>query len=404
MRRGDDGSVELDLGRLGGISEGLVVTYQRHGQVVGRSVPRRRSGGDPSLESRVLEARNTIFSQELWHELTREARTLAAYDVRLEGSRLTCKVDPASTITVELLPLASCPPAEGDLVDNGTAEAISASLHILLSYAHRYNELIRTRPIPPHVPRSRGQQTYALLRPIIARMKSLLSVRACTQHVGSLAQALRAAGFASSFILRTPQVLSTTEPDAAAAANEPPAAQTLVRNMLQPLEFTVEFDMLPGASLTIRGRTILFPVTTTFYHVFLPPSPSLLQGLSAPYPDGYPDLRGLFDYLYTTVARTLPRHFLADLDKAPGAERWTQSVVGTSIRDVETETLEVHFSVRQQGPRTALVLTSTVAVDRAPHQRRWQWVSSDGDDMDEDGSERRPLAEVVAEVMAKSSS
>ncbi|PHH86145.1 hypothetical protein CDD83_10661 [Cordyceps sp. RAO-2017] len=37
MRRSEDGSVELDLGRLGGVSEGLVVTYERGGRVVGRS-------------------------------------------------------------------------------------------------------------------------------------------------------------------------------------------------------------------------------------------------------------------------------------------------------------------------------------------------------------------------------
>lgn len=398
MRRGEDGSVELDLGRLGGISEGLVVTYQRDGQVVGRSVPRRRSAGDPSLESRVLEARNTIFSQELWHELTREARTLAAYDVRLEGSRLEYKVDKASSVTLELLPLASCPEADDALPENSAAEAISASLHMLLSYAHRCNELTRTRPMPPHVPRSPGQQTYALLRPIIARMTSLRSTRACARRVGRLAQALRAAGFASSFTLRTPDVLSATTDPGAAAPNQPPAAHTLVRNMLQPLEFAVDLDLLPGASLTIRGRTILFPVTATLYHVALAPSSPLLQGHCAPYPDGYPHLGALCDYLNTTVARVLTSHFLADLAAGgpPGGSRWTQSLVGTAICDVDTEALQMHFSVEQQPSHTALVLTAAVTVGRVPHRRVWRWTSSP-QALD---AEPRPLARVVAAAAA----
>lgn len=392
MRRSDDGSVELDLGRLGGVSEGLVVTYEKDGKVVGRSVPRRRTGDDPSLESRVLEARNTIFSQELWHELTRESRTLAAYGVRLEGSRLTCKIDQSSTIAVELLPLTSCPEPDDTMPESSTAEMMSASLHLLLGYAHRYNELMRTRPIPPHVSRSRGQQTYALLRPIIARMTSILSIQSCTRYVGDLTKALQKAGVAASFTLHTPQ-LSAVEASAS-GPNQPSGAQTLVRNMLQPLEFTVKLVILPEFSLTIRGRTFLFPVTATYYHVLLPPS-SPLQASGAPYADGYSDLRGLSDYLRTAVARSLTSHYLAKLSEMPAKTEWTPSVLGTSLRDPDEENVEIHFTVQEQQDATpALVLSSTAMASR---QRTWKWAS-------EGPSESRTLEETVHEVVSKSAS
>lgn len=398
MRRSDDGSVELDLGRLGAISEGIVVTYHRDGEVVGRSVPRRRSGGDASLEARVLEARNTIFSQELWHELTREARTLAAYDVRLDGARLTCKTDRASAITVELLPLASCPAAAADgLPDNGTAEAVSTSLHVLLSYAHRYNELVRTRPMPPHVPRSRGPQMYALLRPVIARFTSRRSVGACTRLVGGLARALRSAGFAqSAFTLRTPRARPAAAPGAAGAPNQPSAAQALVRSMLQLPEFAVDLDVLPGASVGVRARTLLFPVVATFYHVVVPRH----SGLVAPSPDGYADLAALSDYLDTAVAHALAGHFLAGL----GGDRWARGVVGTSLRCAAAETLDLHFSVERHAHAAALVLTSSVVADYTSRRRRWQWTASPDADAGAGASEPRPLAEVVAEVVATASS
>ncbi|KJZ72564.1 hypothetical protein HIM_08088 [Hirsutella minnesotensis 3608] len=400
MRRGEDGSVELDLGRLGGVSEGLVVTYRRGDEVVGQSVPKRRSDDNPCLEARVLEARNTIFSQELWHELMREARTLAAYDVRLEGSRLICHIDQATSITMELLALESCPAPNDALPENSAAEAISESLHILLTHAHRFNELIRTRPLPPHVARSRGQQTYALLRPILARIKSLLSIRSCTRLVGSMSKSLRAAGFASSFTLRTAELSVADNGPGGGGANQPSGAQTLVHSMLQPLEFNTDFTILSDTTLTIRSRTITFPVTTTFYHVSLPPS-SPLHAVAAPYADGYPDLSGLSDYLHTTIARVAWRHLLADPVSTLRPDQWTLSVAGTSICDVATETVEMRLSVQQQHDyaRAALCLNSTVAVDQNPDQRAWRWLSEP-----DAGGERRPLAGVVAEVVAKSPS
>ncbi|UNI13795.1 RNA polymerase II mediator complex subunit [Purpureocillium takamizusanense] len=388
MRRSEDGSIELDLGRLGGVSEGLVVTYEKDDKIVGRSVPWRRSPDDPLLESRVLESRNTIFSQELWHELTREARTLAAYDVRLQGSRLTCKVDESSKITIELLPLEACPSPDDSLAENGTTEMTLLSLHILLSYAHRYNELMRTRPIPPHVSRARGQQTYALLRPIIARLKSNISIRACTEYVGDLVGALQKAGLPSSFTLRTPQ-LSMIE-SGASGPNQQSGAQTLVRNMLQPLEFTVKVVILDDMSFTIRGRTLLFPFTATYYHVLLPPS-SPLQSMAAPFADGYSELRTLSEYVQTAVARTLAMHNISRLSASSTNCEWALDIVGTAIQDAEANRSALHFAVRDVDSGSTIVLTSVPAGESGSNggQKAWTWAKNGS------GSESRTLEAVV---------
>ncbi|RDA95320.1 hypothetical protein CP533_3537 [Ophiocordyceps camponoti-saundersi (nom. inval.)] len=412
LRRSEDGSVELDLGRLGGVSECLVVTYLRNDQVVGRSVPtrrrHRRRQDSSSLESRVLEARNTIFSQELWHELVKESRTLAAYDVRLQGSRLRCPTGPDAVITIELLPLASCPPAEEDesLPHNSVAEAISLGLHVLLGYAHRHNELMRTRPMPPHISRSRPQnQTYALLRPVIARLASTRSIDSCTRLVGNLCKALQKAGLASSFILRTPLPASPAD---AALSSHASASQALVRSLLQPLEFAIDFTILANVSLTLRGRTFLFPITSTHFNVSLPPD-SPLRPSCVPCPDGYPDMSALADYLDTSVARALTSHFLARLLSHPSSSRrpWAESVVGTSILDQESERWSLHFSARREDDddTSALVLSSTVVdheYDSRPRRRTWKWSSSSPSSSSADASqsESRPLADIVDDVAA----
>ncbi|KAK2590884.1 RNA polymerase II mediator complex subunit [Conoideocrella luteorostrata] len=375
MKRGEIGSAELDLGRLGGVSEGLVVTYEKYGKLVGRSSPHGRSNDDTSLESRVLGARNTIFSQELWHELTREARTLAAYDVRPEGSKLTCTVDDSSKITLELVPLESYPISDDSLPDNSVAETISISLHVLLSYAHRCNELMRIRPIPPHIPRYRGQQVYALLRPVIARMASIRSVQTCTAFVGAITKSLQKASLSSSFTLKTSH-LSVIDP-ATQGPNQPAGAQSLIRNILQPIEYNIEFTILPGLSLTIRSRTYLFPVTTTFYHVVLPPS-SELQDVCAPYTDGYTDAKGLFDYLRTATSRALILHFLRKLSDSTSSSKWMRTVQGSSIRNSGNDSHEIQFSV-VESPDVAIAVTSVTIGGESPTSKTWRWSQEDGD-------------------------
>ncbi|KAK2673340.1 Mediator complex, subunit Med17 [Fusarium oxysporum f. sp. vasinfectum] len=274
MRRGNGGAVQLDCGRLGGVSERVVVTYERDGQVTGRSALPAETAADAPLEERVLEARNTIFSQELWHELTREARTLAAYDVKPYDSRLICDIDPASKsrVILELVPLGPQASSDDDLPDNQIAETISLALHTLLSYAHRQNELTRTRPIPPHIPRSRGQQTHALLRPIIARLMHLHNVQVVTKHVGVLVQSLQRAGFPSRFVLHTAPISLTDSDPANQGPNQLASSQIMIRNMLQPIEFNIKLTILPNVSFTVRGRTFLMPVTATYYYVITPPT------------------------------------------------------------------------------------------------------------------------------------
>ncbi|KAF4460769.1 calcium channel yvc1 [Fusarium albosuccineum] len=371
MRRGDNGAVQLDCGRLGGVSERLVVTYERDGQVTGRSALPAQTTDRAPLEARVLEARNTIFSQELWHELTREARTLAAYDVKPDGSRLTCELDPSSKskVTVELVPLGSLPSSDESLPDNKIAETISLALHTLLSYAHRHNELMRTRPMPPHIPRSRGQQTYALLRPIIARLMHTRNVQTVTKHVGAIVQSLRRADLPARFTLHTPQT-SISESDANnRGPNQPSASQTVIRNMLPPIDFNIKLSLLSDNTCTVRGRTFLFPVTATYYNVIVPAT-SPLASICAPYKDGYPDPDALADYLRTATARLLTEHFLSNLVSSPSAPHWIKSVQGNSIRDVEKEDFEIHFAVTDT---PALLVTSTSVIDGKPSSQKWTW-------------------------------
>ncbi|KAM3436975.1 hypothetical protein MY4824_004076 [Beauveria thailandica] len=446
IRRGDDGVPWLDMGRLGGTPERLVVTYERGGKVVGRAASqelrdddgRDDNGAGGDLQARVLGARNTIFAQELWHELTREARSLAAYDVHPDDEkRLVCAVDANTRIIVELLPASSSSAAaaaaqpqlndhDDNLPENTTAEAISLALHILLTYAHRCNELLRIRPLPPHVPRTRGQHVHTLLRPVIARLLYARSARSATQLVGNLVQTLRRAGVTgSSFTLCTPQPTVADFAAAAAGPNQPSAAVSLVRHMLQPTDFAVDVALLPGddgdgdVSFSVRGRTYLVPVTATYYHV-LAPAGAAIHALCAPYPDGYPDLAALADYLCVVAARALAAHYLRrrraatagaaaggsaaqeeEEDKDKG-QTWVLGALGTRIRHArDHDRPQLEFVVERDAAAAAAAeeegedggaaaLRLIVSTDK----QSWTWSASSSDN-----SAKETLEAVVDKVL-----
>ncbi|KAL7800021.1 subunit 17 of mediator complex domain-containing protein [Trichoderma ceciliae] len=376
MRRGDNGSTGLDFGRLGGVSEALVVTYEKDGKVVGRSTTRAASE-DGSLESRVLEARNTIFSQELWYELTKESRSLAAYDVKPEGRKLSCQVDETTKISFELLPLESCPSLEEDLPKNNLAEKISMALHILLSYAHRYNELMRVRPIPPHISRTSRQPSYALLRPVLARTMYLNNTEGSMQYVGALVRTLQKAGLSSSVVLRTTQA-SASDPNSR-GPNQLSASHTLVRSLLQTQDFTIELTILPDISLIIRGRAFSFPVTATYYYILLPPS-SPLPTMCPPWAEGYPSVRTLGDYLRTAVVRVLTSHFVSMLSSpsmpVDNNATLVESFHGTSIQDLDKKNVDIHFAMEHEGDSDDLALSITSTTRPNAGVKTWKWSTS----------------------------
>ncbi|KAL2689725.1 hypothetical protein Neosp_003785 [[Neocosmospora] mangrovei] len=350
MRRGDDGAVQLDCGRLGGVSERLVVTLEKDGKVTGRSALPAQTTDDAPLEARVLEARNTIFSQELWYEIRREARNLAAYDVKPDGSRLTCELDPASKskLTIELVPLGSQSSLDESLPDNHMAEMAAISLHILLTNAHRNAELFRTRPMPPHIPRTRGQNIHTLVRPVIAYFMHYRHLINATTYIGRIVQSLRQAGLPANFILLTPRV---SDPDLAGLRAPP------------------ELTLAPGATMDVRGRTFLFPVTATYYQVATPPN-SLIARICAPFREGYPTPDALHDYLSTATARVLTEHFRTLLTSSPSSTRWVKSIKGDSIRDADKEEFEMRFALTQE-PK--LLVTGTSQVEGKTLRQEWEW-------------------------------
>lgn len=343
MRRGDDGSVQLDMGQLGGVSERIMVTYEQSGTVLGRSSIGTQPSLDAPLESRVLEARNTLFAQELWFELGRESRTLGAYDVRMKGSSLICKLDHQEdlNIRVELMSLDDAPLPDESLPDNHIAESISLGLHLLLSFSHRQSEMRRSQPRQPGAPRKPQNETPALLRPIIARSVYNRSIAQTTRFVGALTQSLKKAGLEATFTLQTPEPPTIPE-----VKNKNPNAHSVAGSVIQQLikvqPFRIDLTILPGASLTIEALTFSIPAIATLYKVQTPAG-SMLESICPPFKDGYPDMPSLIDYLVESTSQVLTSHLLAN---AP-TDDWSRTLARNAIRHAQSDDWEIRVEIAE---------------------------------------------------------
>uniref|UniRef100_A0A8H7TUF5 Mediator of RNA polymerase II transcription subunit 17 n=1 Tax=Bionectria ochroleuca TaxID=29856 RepID=A0A8H7TUF5_BIOOC len=392
MRRGDDGSVQLDCGRLGGVSERIVVTYERDGEVVGRSSVPAQTDQSAPLEKRVLEARNTLFSQELWHELNREARNLAAYDVRPEGSSLTCKLDESTKLRIDLVTLDSTPSTSDSSPGQNVAETISQVLHLLLCYSHTQNELGRTRPIPPHLPRSRGQQIYPLLRPIIARASHLQGVKSSSKYIGTLVQCLKNAGINASFSLHTPPPFTLqSQPNLANQPSPPTSSSATCSTLPTSHSRWLYSQMHHSLSAPEQPSTLSQAPTSTSSSPFFIPTRENLP----PFREGYPDVDTLSEYIRTATCRLLAEQFLAEIPDG----LWVPNIKGDSLRPADNDESELRFIILEDEPNSpTLVVKSTKVAGQSSNTEKWEWRSSSTE------SESTSLADCVNRVIGKKAS
>ncbi|KXH46333.1 RNA polymerase II mediator complex component SRB4 [Colletotrichum simmondsii] len=432
LRRGDDGSALLQHGRVGSGCQRLAITVSRSGEPSGRLAVGASVPDSALLPDRVLEARNTIFAQELWHELHREAHSLASYGVRADNNSINFNPSLGPSLTLELETLEDSAATVGASPDNVLAEATHLGLHILLSHAHRLNELQRLRPTPPHQRRNQTQNQYHLLRPIIAKILYDRSVEQVTSFAGDLTRVLRQAGVeAASFTLNTPPFpTAELKNTSGGASNRPNASQALTNMLTSPADFQIELTLTPTSRLQIRGRTFLLPLTTTQFQLQLLPNvaaapagsepsngeqppappPNTLQSSYPPSRDPYPDIASVQLYITNAAAHALTDHAMSLIPppqqpanpstppSEPAPAEWIKSVRGTAIRDIDTETREIRFDILNSGPenRPTLQIGAAWRAGDKPLLQRWSWAAGSDPSL---SSTQPHVSDIVAAVV-----
>ncbi|KAI9673370.1 MAG: RNA polymerase II mediator complex subunit, partial [Caeruleum heppii] len=221
LRRGDKGRVVLDRGRLSGQAKSVRVRMlDESGALSSVSTTPPLHLSTATTEESILNARNSIFEEELFFELGREARQLASQGVRIMDSTIHIQAG-ARTIIIDLVPLDDAP--DLDSLDDGSvglANAVALTLRILLSHAHRQNLHRRSEPPPPLTDRKRTLPPYSMLRPVLAHLRHQHSFTKVRNLIESFGAILKTAGLKTESVFRAASnCVSHLERSAAASQN-----------------------------------------------------------------------------------------------------------------------------------------------------------------------------------------
>lgn len=170
-----DGTVALDRG-IGSKPKGLRAVLRRDGEIIGSSkVPAIPDAEESTLEARIRYARDSLFDEELFHEMIRESRTLASLGVGMKGSAILFALKGVENTKFDVsLDLVALDEDHGQFSassreEDTLAQAIVLAARLLLIRAHR-DRLKKRSELPPPLSdkMTNDRPLLPLLRPVMA--------------------------------------------------------------------------------------------------------------------------------------------------------------------------------------------------------------------------------------------
>lgn len=261
LRRAEDGSLILDKGLVPSKARKMRVRVRTSNQINGCTKPAKYTSNEESIEGRILQARDTLYEEELFHELMREARVMNGQGVTTRQNLIRLAVSEEQEIMLDLVDVdQEASEASSDDVateysheDDVLADAIAHSIRILLSYAHRQNLRRRTQPPPPLSQKRRHTPEYYLLRPVLAYLEHRSHVRWLESFLHDIDRVMESAGISCDCIAAPFASVNLQRKDLSLSKVE-----ALVQAFLVPLESTFSGSLVtPQSSFQVRIRTNL---------------------------------------------------------------------------------------------------------------------------------------------------
>ncbi|OQE46832.1 hypothetical protein PENCOP_c001G01254 [Penicillium coprophilum] len=266
LRRAEDGALLLDEGLIPSKARYVRVRVIQDGRLSGSSKPTRSTlDGEKTIEDRILQARDTVYEEELFHELVREARAIASFGVTTRQNLVQIPASDNLEILLDLVDTTeNTLQPQDNISQQGTslAEGLAHTIRILLAYAHRQNLRRRTQLPPPLTPKTRAIPEHQLIRPALAYIKHMSHVCWLQSLLKDLFSVLQSANLKPPAY--TARVFSAGKPRQTSPA---PTLEALLGQFLTPLLSTFKGEILtPRGSFSISIHTNLSspPFGTTF--------------------------------------------------------------------------------------------------------------------------------------------
>ncbi|KAK4939125.1 RNA polymerase II mediator complex subunit [Elasticomyces elasticus] len=194
LRQSDDGSVFLDRPSNPRRRTALGVSVIRDNAKTGYFHFRTAKGGQAGdINQQLRDMRDSLFEEELFYEVCREARVAANQGIHIRAEAVEIEVGGDYQLS-----LAYGPEQEDDIPTNAEdkliAEFVAVSLRLLLSAAHEANLSRRSQKPPPMTLKPRPGPEYALIRPVLAHLRHKAEATAFWNSCQALLRPFKQAG------------------------------------------------------------------------------------------------------------------------------------------------------------------------------------------------------------------
>ncbi|KAI1334722.1 subunit 17 of mediator complex-domain-containing protein [Xylariaceae sp. FL0016] len=327
LRRNADGAVHLGLGPIGGGSQRVRLTIKRGDTIVDQSPLPARIQDNAPLSDRVREARNTIWHQELWFELNREARSLLAYHVFYDGPSIVWKQNEQITHIYTLEDLGEPDSTHMDLSTRSCSCTASWSyMQFLLWQGHRQNYNRRTNFAPLPAKAETVNYPFSIIRAVIARIMHFDETKLLDKFLDDLVTTMRAGGISTAFYTSRVSDVDTSLHHMIEKRRSPKLELNWTNMMVGGLSTKYILAISARSRIWVCSRVSVAAFIGTFYRITLhdpdQPDPegqeskNPLKALYAPAPETvYPNLMKTRYYLRQASVRAVAHKVASDVSK-----------------------------------------------------------------------------------------
>lgn len=234
LRRDEEGNLDLDLGTRSSGNRTLQVSILRQGRPIASYAKAcDESTAEISPVKLLLQARDSIYDEELYHELHREARSYISQGVRSIDGKILIPYEQDKEIEIDLVTATNGRESVGP--EDRTCESIALSLRILLSHAHRQNLHQRSRLPAPIKEGKIARPVHAILRPVLENIQHSSHMQKTKTLINKIKSNLASAGLVCQIQQPNTPDSVTTLPSALAKATFP-ALEAQASSLTNPLQ------------------------------------------------------------------------------------------------------------------------------------------------------------------------
>jgi mediator of RNA polymerase II transcription subunit 17 len=195
-----DGSIILDPA-LALKPKTLRVRISENGRITGTSRLAMEGGkNDTAIETTIQLARDSLFEEELYHEMSLETRQLLAYGVEYRDSVI--RVNASGTngqhsskkLLIDCIPREDRSTGNQDHSNDWLAQNVAEGLRLLLAHEHSMRLHQRSQLPPPLTGQKRDKPPPSLLRTLLAVFRHLDGVDSLYEYLAKVAKTLAGAG------------------------------------------------------------------------------------------------------------------------------------------------------------------------------------------------------------------